>query len=81
MTPEAKAVLEYQIGAVLERFGTVDFGEVGLLRRGVWEMELGTPLLIRWNLTSAEAHALVRRLQTAAIIQLIEETELVRAAD
>lgn len=81
MTPEAEAVLHYQIDRVLRRYGIADFGPVGELRYGVWQMRNEAPYLIREHLTHQQATDLVRRLQTEAIIQLIEEAERARSAD
>lgn len=76
-----KAKLEFKIGRVLRRYGIADFGPVGELRYGVWEMRNDAPFLIREHLKHQEAVDLVHRLQREAIIQLIEETERARPAD
>lgn len=77
MTPEAKAVLEYQIGEVLKGFQVRLHYEAsaGSFRRyAVWDSRLPARQVVSEPAPHAAAQADLRRLQTEAIIQLIEET-------
>lgn len=80
MTPEAKAELEYVVGVALRRFeirattATFERNE----KRNVfviWDHRLAhAPAQIFASTSLTDARDMLVRLQTAAIVQLVEET-------
>ena len=78
MTPDAKAVLEYQIGEVLRGFSVrLDYtaSAGGPLRLYVvFDSRFNCSARVSDPAPHLQAQADLTRLQTAAIIQLIEET-------
>lgn len=84
MNAEAKAVLEYQIAEVLKSFKVhlhYEASAGGVRRYAVWDSRFPARQQVTEPVRHAEAEADRVRLQTAAIIQLIEETALVSPAD
>lgn len=84
MTPETQAVLEYQIGEVLKGFQVHLHYEAsaGSVRRyAVWDGRFPSRRIASEPAPHAQARADCIRLQTEAIIQLIEETERVSPAN
>jgi hypothetical protein len=78
VTPEAKSVLEYQIGEVLKGFQVHlhynGSAGTGVRRYAVWDGRLPKREQVTEPAAHAQAQADRVRLQTEAIIQLIEET-------
>lgn len=84
MSPDARAVLEYQISEVLKGFKVHLHYEAsaGSVRRyAVWDSRFPARAQVSAPARHAEAEADRVRLQTAAIVQLIEETECACPAD
>jgi hypothetical protein len=85
VTPEAEAVLEWEIGEVLRGFQVhVDYDasiDRGFRRYAVWDSRRITSVKISEPAAHAGAQADRVRLQTKAILQLIREHADVRPAD